>query len=86
MISHKKIGAFTFIAQNDESPRFLGFINANNFALIRLHDDISKATKLDLIFKPVLQYINENKLLTRGALYTTSAGNGNVQYYMRDGE
>ena len=66
MISHKNIGAFTFIA-NDEFPRFLGYINTqnlNNFELIRLHDNaISKACKLDFIFTPVLQYINENKLL-----------------------
>ena len=66
MISHKKVGAFTFIA-NDDFPRFIGYINTqnlNNFELIRLHDsDISKACKLDSIYKPVIDYINENKLL-----------------------
>ena len=68
MISHKIIGVFTFIA-NDEFPQFLGFINtqnSNNFELIRLHDkDISKACKLDFIFTPVIQYINENNLLKK---------------------
>ena len=66
MLSHKNIGAFTFIA-SDDFPSFIGFINtqnSNNFELIRLHDkDISKACKLDFILTPVIQYINENKLL-----------------------
>ena len=63
MISHKNIGHITFIG-NNEFPRFLGYINAqNNFELLRLHDYITKEIKLDFILMPVLQYINENKLL-----------------------
>ena len=89
MLSHKKIGAITFIA-NNEFPKFLGYINTqNNFELLRVHDYITKAIKFDLIYKPVIQYINEQKLLTkklltRGASYITSVHNGNVSYYERD--